>query len=113
MTNRKTTREILDLIDEELLFGDRRSRDLWDVLTALRGPDFNDVSMRIKLSTTSHIRTAAFPKTADHRAAEVNTGAIFSTKARPFNVNAGDGASHHFHRHIVRAAHVLGLTDKE
>ena len=55
-----TVREVLDVIDEFLARGDSRAGALWDVLTALRGPD-DESKEQLKSSTTSHIRRAAFP----------------------------------------------------
>lgn len=53
--------EILDLIDEYLRYSDV-SGGLWDVLSALRGPDSQDIEL--KTSTTIYIRGAAFPLSA-------------------------------------------------
>lgn len=57
-----THREMLDAIDAFLAAHtiDGEGGKLWDVLTALRGPDNEDVEL--KLTTTAPIRRAAFPK---------------------------------------------------
>lgn len=55
----KNLRQALDQI-QEMLDGQKYSMDLWNVLTALRGPDSRD--RKIKYATTALIRSAAFPK---------------------------------------------------
>lgn len=55
----KNLRQALDYI-QEMLDGKSYSMDLWNVLTALRGPDSRD--RKIKYATTALIRSAAFPK---------------------------------------------------
>ena len=57
MTNK--TREVLDTIDALLVNGDQTSVELWEILTALRGPDDDDECY--KSMTTMPIRAAAFP----------------------------------------------------
>jgi hypothetical protein len=61
----KEGREILGLIVEFLEQGDDSSRQLWSILTALRGPDQNrnrvdefDAATRLKHLTTAKIRRA-------------------------------------------------------
>ena len=53
--------EMLDMIDKFLTYNPKASV-LWDILSALRGPDSDD--MELKEQTTIHIRSAAFPLTA-------------------------------------------------
>ena len=55
-----TTRGMLDLIDKFLARCNRESGNLWDVLSALRGPDDEDEIT--KKRTTMLIRDAAFPR---------------------------------------------------
>jgi hypothetical protein len=59
---RPMTRQILDVIDRELATGSDAAQELWDVLSALRGPDIGDTG--IKEDSTIPIRRAAFPETA-------------------------------------------------
>ena len=58
-----TLRELLNEIDEFLWQDIPRARGLWDILTALRGPDDEDLQ-DLKLATTGVVRTLAFPKTS-------------------------------------------------
>jgi hypothetical protein len=58
-----TVREILNLIDVKLSQGDHEASLLWDVLTALRGPDHKPFDLKMKAHTCD-IRRAAFPKAA-------------------------------------------------
>jgi hypothetical protein len=57
---------MLDKIDDFLITADRmESLSLWDVLTALRGPD--DEDRDLKDVTTAVIRAKAFPKAGRHK----------------------------------------------
>lgn len=55
---------VLDVIDEFFVthMDDQRARDLWAILSALRGPD--DGQWDVKGATTVYIRARAFPKAA-------------------------------------------------
>lgn len=102
------TREILDKIDEFLVQRNTNSQDLWDILTALRGPDseHND----IKHVTTVPIRSAAFPKTAKVAASDYGfvNGADF--RGGEFSYDAANmDKSEHFASHVVNAARRLGI----
>lgn len=59
-------RAALDAIEEVLLERDSDARNLWSVLTALRGPDDDqdDGNDRRKINATIPIRRAAFPRVA-------------------------------------------------
>lgn len=65
-----TARDMLDLIDRFLLarmkdpcFTKTEAAKLWDVLSALRGPDFDDgKGIELKAATTVPIRRVAFPR---------------------------------------------------
>lgn len=58
---RDTLRAKLDLIDDMLLSQD--GRDLYNILSALRGPDASGgAALLVKSETTAAIRGAAFPK---------------------------------------------------
>lgn len=57
VTRRRETRELVDTLVANLNVGDEASRSLWEILTALRGPDqeSNDAD-EIKYRTTSRFR---------------------------------------------------------
>lgn len=99
------TRKLLSLLDTALAKQDDVAEELWRVLTALRGPDSDD--MGIKVTTTMVIRRAAFPKTAKEYQKTRNSagGAMYASDEQPF-VPAGDG---HFRNHAEGAQEVLGL----
>ncbi len=59
MRTPKTLRGALDQI-QKMLTRQSYSGDLWDVLSAIRGPDSRDKT--IKHATTTVIRSSAFPK---------------------------------------------------
>lgn len=112
-------RGILDQIDEVLAEESTTSGALWDVLTALRGPDWEE-SDQVKDSATVPIRVAAFPRTAqatrDRRSAYANR-ALFSCYGGKFDSTiVPDGLNHavigsHFQGHIDAAASALDLRD--
>lgn len=69
---------------------------LWDLLTALRGPD--DASIAVKLATTARIRAYLVP------AAEKIGADVSETHCPDINlINPGN----HFGGHIVKATHAL------
>lgn len=93
----------LDQIDAVLAAGGPEAKKLWDILSALRGPDVTTVS---KDRTTSVIRAAAFPLTA------TKTGAVAADFNRTFEgaIQVGDlDVNTHFKGHIREAAKALGL----
>lgn len=112
----KTAREMLDLIDDfftDMSIPVDESRKLWDVLSALRGPDEIhrvDSTPNQKATATIPIRRAAFPKVA---AAYLNSdmweriGGAFGTINHKFDSRfIGQG---HFREHAVNAATALNL----
>jgi hypothetical protein len=104
-----STRQMLDVIDARLAVGDEGSRDLANVLSAVRGIDKPQAEREpIKVVSTAVVRAKAFPLTAASIAAKKTLGWTVA----PGNVvrttgNANDG---HFNRHIKQAARALGLT---
>ena len=112
----KTTKFVLDLIDRTLAGKDQESaRELWDVLTAMRGPD--DDNNTAKMVYTVPIRSAAFPKTAARYLK--NEGRVAGSRAI-MAVDAADPAAYkswhrgvvtqgHYREHIEKAREVLGL----
>lgn len=102
----KTLRGALDQI-ERLLTKQPYSGDLWDVLSAIRGPDSRN--RKLKHATTTIIRSAAFPnRPCEERSfygedsakrAEIRTR-LFKSK----------GDQNHFRQHIRDAFKSLGLS---
>jgi hypothetical protein len=126
----KTVREMLDVIDVFLTenrnepglalhgYTPTLAAQLWDVLSALRGPDSSDLA--IKSKTTIPIRRAAFPRLTAEIANDgfSNTiGAAFGTDEPDFEFRYSivspplltnfDG--YHFAGHAKLAAEVLGI----
>lgn len=99
---RKTVRAELNRIEKFLLKKNFASRDLWAVLTALRGPDVDKRQYgKTKEKTTAVIRTKAFPKLAVRAN---NLPATFARKkTKLFNVDSGAYVSTHFQNHIDSA----------
>ena len=102
-----TLRAQLDSIDTWLC--EKGGKALWDVLTALRGPDHGEG----KVNGTEKIRTVAFPKCAANY--EENGGIMLAaTFARPtegITVSKATIAQYasHFARHITLAASALNI----
>jgi len=95
-------RKMLDTIDEMLAGDANEARDLWSVLTALRGPDNEDTEL--KWRTTAVIRAKAFPKAAQtcvHGMAVVVTGAN--------SVRYCTSDLSHFGSHVYSAARALDI----
>ena len=82
--------------------GSDDSRALWDVLSALRGPDFNENAQIIKRFTTSVIREKVGLE-PDMLPAEVRPDSVDGPAVRS-EVPYG-----HFYRHAYDAFHALGL----
>lgn len=124
-------RALLDRVDEFLSNPEiyvEHKRALWDVLTALRGCDFEEeIADSTKLITTVPVRRAAFPLTArlwdDYRT--VDFGPIFGRSGygevavpptvpeqynRPWLLPL---ELHHFGQHIQLAALALGILTPE
>lgn len=108
-------RNVLDKLDEIIVADDATSRELWDVLTALRGPDSGDA--RLKHESTVHIRQAAFPRTAE---AQRNDGPFIEAYMTPTATFNGarlardyNGGGYHFSSHAMKAAVALDLMPQE
>jgi hypothetical protein len=113
MEEPKTAKEMLALLDTFLSDADlTESKKLWDVMTALRGPD--NKSDTFKDHYTIPVRVAAFPKLAAMNGRE--TGSIFYTfddqhGYRPDSKDGGYGSPlEHFVQHAHKAAFALELT---
>ena len=107
-----TMREMLDVLDAFFVEADPYdARCVWDVLTALRGPDDAKEHPLSKVRGTVHVRAAAFPRTAaiPSRACLAD----FNTGERPFTrkdfPQSFDGHLDHFARHIRLAMLALGI----
>lgn len=116
----KTMREALDAIDGFLVddaVEPVEKRRLWDVLSALRGPDSRDEAL--KQETTVNIRRAAFPLTAQARmpggkyydVTREWLGASF-TDARPLRLfDFPMDVSAHFTDHVWRSTESLEIRE--
>jgi hypothetical protein len=93
-------KEVLAGLDEWASQDFEKGKGLWDVLTALRGPD-NPKDYFLKVDTTGVIRREAMPKLTRLREAVI----AGRNNAIP---NDYDDSSH-FGRHIRNAARALGL----
>lgn len=105
------TREILDSIDEVLSSDAIEAGELWNVLTALRGPD-NYNQAAAKNESTTHFRRAAFPKAAvvaDKHFGFLH-GADYTTLPMSIQSYPESGPNDHFWHHARAAASALGLT---
>lgn len=107
-----TAREMLDVIDEFLLTApSAEQRSLWDVMCALRGPD-EESRQDEKASTTSVIRTKAFPRVANSLGKSRSLGSLilrasFAKDDAPFHLNDSTSPFDHFSNHAGRAWLVL------
>lgn len=101
-------REVLDMLDEKFCtLGADKASQLWNILTALRGPDeLGLLPYDAKRYSTSIIRAKAFPKLAKMH---FRVPAKFETEARKIRYDLIEAASRHFRSHILRAASALGL----
>ncbi len=113
-------KHMLNDLDQFLAHGGKDAEDLWDVITAFRGPDdHNDHSS--KGSCTIPIRRAALPEVAKRRDETANayTGgplrnvASFCKSASEYKGPKTREESHmnHFDQHAFKAAVALGLVD--
>lgn len=97
----RTLRQALDFI-QEMLSDRSYSLELWNVLTALRGPDSRN--RKIKYATTALIRSAAFPKRPceDLSVFGVDSPALAERRREIHDLN-------HFQEHAKDAFDALGL----
>lgn len=107
--SRRTVSGMLKEIDT-FLATNPNSNKLWDILSALRGPDSDD--MKVKMATTTAIRRAAFPLT--HKAMRdysiVNRiQAAFEGVYNPERMDAHN----HFNHHIQSAVRALTASGRE
>jgi len=108
-----TARQMLDKLDDFFVTADDiEARALWDVLTALRGPDWvrEGDTHTSKLGSTNIIRRRAFPQLARHvdRRAK-GVPASFDTLGEVIDPAHIQGTPSHFTFHIYEAAHALDI----
>jgi hypothetical protein len=108
------TRQVLDIIEDHLLSANIIEREeLWNILTALRGPDEEEMQPQ-KEYTTAVIRSAAFPRLARSKGLVATRFAapgstLGPLRTRPCDCGCGSSNLGHFDDHIRRAAYALGL----
>lgn len=109
----RTADTMLKRIEEFLLTAPSGERQmLWDILTALRGPDTTptDDSSSVKELTTAHIRTLAFPLLAREEVVSFTNGSQFASRASArngFGTIIGERVSPHFAGHLMDAKFAL------
>lgn len=124
MPIRPNVRAALDYLDNILSRGGEDAQDLWDILTAFRGPD-EDRGSEHKDNVTVPIRRAALPltrqavaKTRKSMVTYVTSGpgvhqrASFGYDQSEYSyagIRQVTGMSNHFNSHGFRAARALGL----
>ena len=119
-------KKVLDTIDTFLSTSDRfTASQLWNVLSALRGPDMPDSNGELKARSTNHIRAAALPKTCarwqdsvdrtwmgprDNKQFYGDYAPVCASFYRDGDAVQFNGS--HFGMHVESAAAVLGLSTK-
>jgi len=105
MEEPKTLRQALDCI-QEMLSNKPYSADLWDVLSAIKGPDCRN--HRLKIATTCIIRDAAFSNhPCEHRSFYAKDTPQSVIRRKKMFRNKENRP--HFRDHIVEAFAALGL----
>jgi hypothetical protein len=106
MRTPKTLRGALRQI-EQLLTKQSYSADLWDILSAIRGPDSRN--RRLKHATTTIIRSAAFPKRPCEERSFYGEDSAKRAEIRT-RVFKSKGDQNHFRQHVEAAFTSLGLS---
>jgi hypothetical protein len=116
MKELQTARQVLDVLDEFISRPGneefvQEKRDLWAVLTALRGPDKEYEAVQLKDSATAVVRAHAFPRCAALDAYYIGIGIGFDSfdRAHARITAENTGIHHHFARHIRDAFRALKL----
>lgn len=106
-----TALEILKAIDNWAAdnLGNYESKVLWDILTALRGPDSGD--SELKWNTTAIIRAYTLPILATGNAMVNKEQRINETLSKIMNYDKID-AQNHFKNHIRDAIHAIPLLNE-
>jgi hypothetical protein len=106
MNTPKTLRGALNQI-QRLLTKQPYSADLWDILSAIRGPDSRD--RKWKRATTAIIRQSAFPKRpCEDRSIFGNDSEALAVRRRQMFKNKED--TNHFREHVADAFNSLNLS---
>lgn len=104
----ETVSEVLDIIDQFLVdhMSDGKAETLWNILSALRGPDADVVGVAAAKACTIAIRRGAFPKKTKQveGCGFSGIGADFISTA---NGNPETANSNHFANHVRAAAQAL------
>ncbi len=89
----------------------KESSALWDILSALRGPDFlnNQENFDVKLRSTGIIRYKAFPKFSSRESVIINNLEKDIDKSILYKYENNE----HFRFHILSAANALGIAIKQ
>jgi len=103
----KDINNVLDLIDYNLCWRDEYSKRLWNILSALRGPDNENEDL--KSSTTAVLRSAAFQNTAKfiRICHPYVNGVKFADENMVLYYSECDNFSSHFGKHVRDAAEAL------
>jgi hypothetical protein len=101
----KTLRAALDEI-ERMLTNQPYSADLWDVLSAIRGPDSRN--RKLKHATTTIIRSAAFPKRPCEERSFYGEDSAKRAEIRKRLFHSREDFNH-FRQHVKAAFDALGL----
>lgn len=108
--SRRTVSGLLKEIDT-FLATSPNSDKLWDILSALRGPDGLDI--HLKESTTTAIRRAAFPLTMRAMFEGSIVNSVQASFAGTYNPSVKSKVSYHFNAHIERAVFALAESGRE
>lgn len=111
-----TLKQMLSVLDQFLLRANRPAADLWNVLTALRGPD--TLEEHLKEAYTIPIRHAAFPRC--RRSTSIAVSGKWPGRHYPGGLHAGQTQKafslavvpskiYHFGKHALSAAQALKL----
>ncbi len=100
---RPNVRTMLDRIETMLLKGDTDAKHLEAILTALRGPDRDDIFSTAKTNHTIPVRRCAFPQLASGPAQP--TWMAFNGSSTLYDCAPGSSydAGSHYASHILRA----------
>lgn len=102
-----TVDEMLRLIDDFSERGVLQSAALWDILTALRGPDVDPIKGGpVKNQTTARIRAVALPKLSAYYALTNEDGLPVPDLAA-LSWPEGAWEAFHFRRHVWKAVEAL------
>ena len=113
----RTAKEVLDALDEFFVTADEgEARDLWAILSALRGPDGvnGNGDHTLKVNTTGIIRAVAFPRLANlWKQGVIVIGATFTSHRRLDSISTYFSFYNHFLSHIRDAKRVLQQMHRE